>query len=446
MSMESESKNDTEVAPALIAVHPDQSSVAVAVGPHLRVFDLLSGSAASLTDDSDCAPLHKNNIRAIRFGAKGKLFVSAGDDKTVKFWSTQSWRCITTVSSEKRVTAVAISNDGTFVCFADKFGVVWVVDVDHPLHDKKPAPLLSHYCSIITSLEFSPDGRFILSADRDFKIRVTNFPQKPLNGAHQIQSFCLGHTEFVSCLAFIQAQECPQGLLLSGSGDSTVSNLFNIPAYFLYDSLLDESNVNCFLQVRLWNIDSGALLDTCEVAIKAGLLESNGKAEEHGHAVIDLCTVLDGLIVAVAIQSLQGIVLLSCNVCAQTLSVAKVVSVAGEAFVPTCLGSSPSIRKLWMVTGVSGLPGCNYLSLARVRVISGIDVEQEPVVLGDDNIPGGEKLLETLQGSASVDDSAFLAAAEAVKTAMCNLLIKKQYPSENREYRKKSRNDRKLKG
>ncbi|KAG4916110.1 hypothetical protein JHK87_053667 [Glycine soja] len=315
MSMESESKNDTEVAPALIAVHPDQSSVAVAVGPHLRVFDLLS--------------------------------------------------------SEKRVTAVAISNDGTFVCFADKFGVVWVVDVDPPLHDKKPAPLLSHYCSIITSLEFSPDGRFILSADRDFKIRVTNFPQKPLNGAHQIQSFCLGHTEFVSCLAFIQAQECPQGLLLSGSGDSTVSNLFNIPAYFLYDSLLDESNVNCFLQV---------------------------------------------------------------------------VSVAGEAFVPTCLGSSPSIRKLWMVTGVSGLPGCNYLSLARVRVISGIDVEQEPVVPGDDNIPGGEKLLETLQGSASVDDSAFLATAEAVKTAMCNLLIKKQYPSENREYRKKSRNDRKLKG
>ena len=124
----------------------------------------------------------------------------------------------------------------------------------------------------------------------------------------------------------------------------------------------------------------------------------------------------------------------------------QVVSVAGEAFVPTCLGSSPSIGKLWMVTGVSGLPGFNYPSLACVRVISSIDVEKEPVVLGDDNIPGGEKLLETLQGSASVDDNAFLAAAEAVKTAMCNLLIKKQYPSENREYRKKSRNDRKLKG
>ena len=35
---------------------------------------------------------------------------------------------------------------------------------------------------------------------------------------------------------------------------------------------------------------------------KAGLLESNGQAEEHGHAVTDLCTTLDGLLVAVAIQ------------------------------------------------------------------------------------------------------------------------------------------------
>ncbi|KAJ1433094.1 WD40/YVTN repeat-like-containing domain superfamily [Sesbania bispinosa] len=381
---ETESKKDVvEVAPALIAVHPDQHSVAVAVGPELRVFDLLGGCAASLVDDS-VSPFHKDSIRAIRFGANGKLFVSAGDDKTLKIWSPQSWHCICTVSSEKRVSAVAISNDGSYVCFADKFGLVWVVDLDQPLTDKKPTPFLSHYCSIITSLEFSPDGRFILSADRDFKIRVTNFPKNPLNGAHQIQSFCLGHTEFVSCLAFVPAQECPQSFLLSGSGDSTV---------------------------RLWDISSGALLDTCEVAIKAGLLESSDKAEEHGHAVTDLCTTLDG-----------------------------------EAFVPTCLGNIPSTGKLWMVTGVSSLPGCNYPSLARVRVISGIDVEQEPIVLGDDKIPGGEKLLETLQGTASVDDNAFLAAAEAVKTAMCNLLIKKQYPAENREYRKKTRNDKKLKG
>lgn len=36
-----ETNKDTEVAPALIAVHPTQNSVAVAVGSDLRVFDLL---------------------------------------------------------------------------------------------------------------------------------------------------------------------------------------------------------------------------------------------------------------------------------------------------------------------------------------------------------------------------------------------------------------------
>ncbi|XP_058740255.1 uncharacterized protein LOC131612480 [Vicia villosa] len=417
-----DTRKDTEVAPALIAVHPDGHSVAVAVGPELRVFNLLGNSAVSLLDDSVSGEQtsHKDNIRAIRFGAKGKLFVSAGDDKTLKIWSTQSWQCVSTVSSEKRVTAVAISNDGLHVCFADKFGLVWVVDLNQTSQDKKPTPtaLLSHYCSIITSLEFSPDNRFIISADRDFKIRVTNFPKNLLNGAHEIQSFCLGHTEFVSCLAFVPAQESPGSLLLSGSGDSTV---------------------------RLWDISSGALLDTCEVAIKAGLLESNGNAEEHDNAVTDLCTTLDGLLVAVAIQSLRGVVLLSYKVSAQTLSFAKVVSIAGETFIPTCLANSPPTKELWMVTGVSSLPGYDYPSLARVVVISGIDVEQEPVVLEDDKIPGGEKLLETLQGTTSVDGNAFLAAAEAVKAAMCNLLIKKHYPFENREYRKKTRNDKKLK-
>ncbi|XP_072075778.1 uncharacterized protein [Arachis hypogaea] len=76
--------------------------------------------------------------------------------------------------------------------------------------------------------------------------------------------------------------------------------------------------------VPLWDFSSGVLLDTCEVAAKAGLLESNGEAEEHGHAVTYLCTTISGLLIAVAIQSLQGTVWFSCDVSAPTLSVSKV--------------------------------------------------------------------------------------------------------------------------
>ncbi|RVX20460.1 tRNA (guanine-N(7)-)-methyltransferase non-catalytic subunit wdr4 [Vitis vinifera] len=394
---EGDNHRDVEVAPALISVHPDHKFIVVSIGSDLRVFDLQGGCSVTLVDDSS-GPLHKDSIRAIRFGAEGELFVSAGDDKLVKIWNANSWHCISTVCSEKRVSAVAISKDGLFVCFADKFGVVWALNLDgfdenQVLVDKKAAPVLAHYCSIITSL-------------------VSVFPKKPLDGAHEIQSFCLGHTEFVSCLAFVCAPDYPEGFLVSGSGDSTV---------------------------RLWDITSGSLLDTCEVGSQAGFLESNGREEEHYSAVIDLCTTPD------------GIMLLNCNLSAKSLSIAKVVSITGGSFIPTSLGTASCAEFLWMVTGVSTLHGLDSHSLARVRVISGFrisspdSVEHEPTMLEDDEIPGGEKLLEKLQGSVSIENKVFSAAAEAVKMAMCNLLIKKQYSADKREFRKRTRNDKKIK-
>lgn len=124
----------------------------------------------------------------------------------------------------------------------------------------------------------------------------------------------------------------------------------------------------------------------------------------------------------------------------------------GETFIPTSSrATSISAGLLWMVAGVSNLRGFDHPSLARVRVISGLNKSNldpqgfEPIVLEDNEIPGGHKLLEKLQGSVVVEEKVFLAAAEAVKTAMSNLLVKKQYPAEKREFRKRTRNDRKIK-
>ncbi|RID49075.1 hypothetical protein BRARA_I05540 [Brassica rapa] len=394
-----------DVAPALISVHPSQKSIAVTVGSDLRVFNLIDNSPVTLVDESN-ESFHKDSVRAIRYSASGKLFVSTGDDKLVKIWSAESWRCLNTICSEKRVTAVAISHDDSYVCYADKFGVVWVVE----LGGIKGVSLLSHYCSIITSLEFSPDGRYILSADRDFKIRVTVFPEEPLQGAHEIQSFCLGHTEFVTCIAFVSSPELTQSYLMSGSGDSTV---------------------------RLWDITSGSLLDTCEVSTVAGHLESN-ETEQTQVTVTDLCAIPDSSLAAVAIQSFQGILLLSCDLSAHTLSITKVIQIPGESFIPTSISVSTST--LWMVSGASS--GSNQPGYSRVRVISCIESEKSSI-LEDEQIPGGAKLLEKLQGKASIEESVMIAASEAVRTAMSSLLMKKQYSEEKREFRKRSRNDKK---
>lgn len=110
---------------------------------------------------------------------------------------------------------------------------------------------------------------------------------------------------------------------------------------------------------------------------------------------------------------------------------------------------------VWMVMGASGLPSTNPSAMypVRVKVIAGLkkfspEMEaQDLTILKDDDIPGGKDSLMVLQGSLDVekDEESLVLTAEALKTAMRNLLIKRQYSVEKREVRKKSRNDRKLK-
>jgi tRNA (guanine-N(7)-)-methyltransferase subunit TRM82 len=55
-----------------------------------------AGSPVILSDDCG-GRSHSDAIRAICFSVSGALFASAGDDKLVKVWKTDSWRCIRTM-------------------------------------------------------------------------------------------------------------------------------------------------------------------------------------------------------------------------------------------------------------------------------------------------------------------------------------------------------------
>ena len=117
----------------------------------------------------------------------------------------------------------------------------------------EPHLLLGHFSSIVTSLTMSPDNRWLVSTDRERKVRVSVFPQQPLlvsfipcshatiahqsvsltaspdsfvsQGAFCIQSFCLGHTALVTCSAFVT--EAGSLLLVTGSGDGTLRYLYD---------------------------------------------------------------------------------------------------------------------------------------------------------------------------------------------------------------------------
>jgi WD40 repeat protein len=75
--------------------------------------------------------------------------------------------------------------------------------------------VLGHYSTIVKLHHISNNknsSSYLVSCDRDGKIRVSHFPQ-----CHNIQSFCLGHDAFVNATASIEWQ----GLSSSTSSSST---------------------------------------------------------------------------------------------------------------------------------------------------------------------------------------------------------------------------------
>lgn len=95
------------------------------------------------------------------------------------------------------------------ILVADKTGDVYVYNF---LRDGgEPTQVLGHL-SMLLDVIMTDDSKYIVTCDRDEKIRVSSYP-----GAYNIQSFCLGHDEFVLNLEFLNNR-----ILTSSSGDGTI--------------------------------------------------------------------------------------------------------------------------------------------------------------------------------------------------------------------------------
>ncbi|XP_059542528.1 tRNA (guanine-N(7)-)-methyltransferase non-catalytic subunit WDR4 isoform X4 [Myotis daubentonii] len=161
----------------------------------------------------DGQPVEKGSdtILASTFSKSGSYFALTDDSKRLILFRTKPWQCLSVRTVVRRCTALTFTASEEKVLVADKSGDVYSFSVLEPNECGK---LELGHLSMLLDVAVSPDDRYVLTADRDEKIRVS-WALAP----HHIESFCLGHTEFVSRIFLVP--DHPE-LLLSSSGDCTL--------------------------------------------------------------------------------------------------------------------------------------------------------------------------------------------------------------------------------
>lgn len=260
-----------------IKLDPEGKTAAVVRGSHLYFFDVATG-----TQTGPVAQGHQSLIRSVEFDESGRFVITSGDDKLIVVWSRSiagnEWKVATTVTTPKKMTGAQFTPNMQSVVLADKIGDVYHFPLSVSAEYNITAPsapevIVGHYSSI-SSMTLSSDGKFVITGDKDEHVRVSNYPY-----GFDIQSFCLGHTEFISGL--LVSKKFPR-VLVSGSGDGTL---------------------------KLWDLTTGDILDSIFIG------DNKDKKSEDADSVIplDIHEATQNMIVSVEEKAEAYIVTLSEN-------------------------------------------------------------------------------------------------------------------------------------
>ncbi|XP_069132385.1 LOW QUALITY PROTEIN: tRNA (guanine-N(7)-)-methyltransferase non-catalytic subunit wdr4-like [Argopecten irradians] len=163
---------------------------------------------------------NEEHVLATSVSPSGRYLAVCDIVKQLHLYDAEAeWTRLSTRELPRRCTSVTFTQDELHVLVADKTGDVYqykVIDEDGDSkseEENKGAQLMLGHLSMLLDVVLTKDDQYIVTCDRDEKIRVSHYPN-----AYNIHTFCLGHKGYVSSLVYIKENN----LLISGGGEGEI--------------------------------------------------------------------------------------------------------------------------------------------------------------------------------------------------------------------------------
>ncbi|ORY73041.1 tricorn protease domain 2-containing protein [Neocallimastix californiae] len=144
--------------------------IALVFNNKIKIKNLSTNETIELKQDE----INNSKVRSIAFNNDASVLAVASDDKKLKFWDVKTGVCLSIKNTPKKVNSIVFEKNGKRILIADGFGDVYRYTVDNSVEEGE---LMLGHVSMLTDILLSNDEKYVLTSDRDEKIRVTHYPK-----------------------------------------------------------------------------------------------------------------------------------------------------------------------------------------------------------------------------------------------------------------------------